>query len=231
MKKIVIIPTYNEAENIEMLIMELLDKDTDILVIDDNSPDGTGKIAGLMNDNRIKVINRQKKLGIGSAHLEGFRYALENNYDYILTMDADFSHNPIHIPEMFSQMKKYDVCIGSRYSHGGEIENWNIFRKLISRTANFLTKIKSGISDNTGAYRCYRAKVIKELLKENIQSDGYSFFIETAILLKKFKVREIPITFKERKYGKSKISKKEIFNAVKILVFGKKEIKEDEQIE
>ncbi len=224
-KTLIIIPTYNEAENIQNITKRILEvkEDSTILVIDDNSKDGTGVIVDKLSnkDKRIHIIHRPKKLGLGSAYRAGFKYGLENKFDYIITMDADFSHNPKYIPLLINKMKDVDVCVGSRYVKGGKIKNWGIIRKAISRGANLLAQILLGSSvhDNTTGFRCYKSHVVKEILNANIHSNGYSFLVEIAYFLqkKKYKIGEIPLDFIDRRYGKSKISKKEIFQSAKML--------------
>jgi len=224
--KIVIIPTYDEAENIKSLIQKIneVDPDLNILVVDDKSKDGTGDIVENLRKNKknLNIIHRPRKLGIGSAHMAGFSYAINHEFDYIMTMDADFSHNPIYIPDILKKMEFTDICCGSRYIKGGGVKNWGPIRRMISKGANGLTKILLGskLNDNTGAYRCYKNEVIKYLLKSNIKSEGYSFFVESSFILQKkgYKIIEVPIIFVDRRYGQSKISKKEVFNSMKLLI-------------
>lgn len=224
-KVLVIIPTYNEAENIELLIDKIgsLEIKVDILVIDDNSRDGTGNIVEkiMKKNKRVHIIKRPSKLGLGSAYVAGFRYALEKKFDYVLTIDADFSHDPKYIPALVNKMDSVDICVGSRYAKGGHIKNWGFIRKSISRGANLLAQIllNSKIKDNTTGFRCYKSKVVKDILSSDIRSNGYSFLIEIAYLLqrKKYIMAEIPLYFEDRKYGKSKISKREMIQSAKML--------------
>lgn len=224
-KSLVIIPTYNEADNIKSLINKIifLKTDVDILVIDDNSQDGTGNIVEKMKsgNNRLHLMKRPGKMGLGSAYMDGFRYGLENGFDYIITMDADFSHPPEKISELISKMSSFDICVGSRYVKGSVIKNWGILRKSISRSANLLAQIllNSKVHDNTTGFRCYKSSVVKDILNSKIKSNGYSFLVEIAFLLqkKKYKIEEIPLHFIDRRFGNSKISKKEIIQSAKTL--------------
>ncbi len=216
----IIIPTYNEAQNLQTLVDEIfrLDLDTNILFIDDNSPDGTGRIADELakkHKGKIHVLHRKGKLGLGSAYILGFRYALSDlKPDLIITMDADLSHDPKHIPGLINKVREgFDVVQGSRYTQGGGV-NWAFHRRVISRCANLLAIKVLGfkINDITGSFRCYRAEVIKSLDLDSIKSDGFSFLEELLYLckLRGFKVGEAPIFFVERKKGKSKLSKREM---------------------
>jgi len=215
MKIAVILPTYNERENIGNLIKIIFDLNIaglEIIVIDDNSPDGTSAIVnGLKKDNsNIHLISREGKLGLGTAYLGGFRYALERGAEYILGMDADFSHDPKLIPSFLAQMNQFDLAVGSRYIPKGKIENWNIVRQIISRFGNLYARSILGmpVHDLTTGYKCYRREVIKYLLNKNIDAIGYVFLTETTYYTLKagYKVKEIPIVFTERRSGKSKFS-------------------------
>lgn len=222
MKSVVIIPTYNERENIEKLINEILNLgvETEILIIDDSSPDGTGKMVDRVSQQcpRVSIIHRKRKLGIGSAYLCGFKYALSKNFDYIFTMDADFSHSPKYLPEFINKIQDFDVVIGSRYVRGGSIVNWGILRRILSRSANVITKnlLNLKFSDYTSGFRCYRARVLKNIDFNNIYSDGYSFLIEILYRCEKsnYRIKESPISFTQRLNGTSKISRGEIAKAV-----------------
>ena len=219
MKTFLCIPTYNEAENIEKLAKEIFALGIDnlkIIIIDDNSPDGTGKIADeLSKKYPIKVIHREKKLGLGSAYITGFQYALKKDADLILEMDADFSHDPKDVPRLMREIKNgYDVIIGSRKIKNGEIKNWNLWRHFCSNGAMLFSKffLKIKTLDVTSGFRCYRADALKNLDLGNIKSNGYDFQEEMIYLCEKkeFKIKEIPITFIDRKFGKSKLSYKDI---------------------
>lgn len=231
MKLSVIVPTYNEAENIRELIYAIGDVckrnklSYNIVIVDDNSPDFTSKIVKeVMQENKnIRLIEREGKLGLGTAYIKGIKYSLDNlNPDLIMTMDADFSHNPKYIPDFVKKIKEgYDVVLGSRYIHGGGIGNWGIHRTIISKGANYLAKILLGLTtkDNTTGYRAYKREVLERIGLDSIKSNGYSFLIEMAFWCQyhNFKIAEIPIFFDIRRHGASKISKKEIFRALKTL--------------
>lgn len=218
----VVIPTYNERDNIEKLTEEILGLDLDIhiLIVDDNSPDGTGDIAdGLVKRHgEIHVIHRTGKLGLGSAYVEGFRYALDAGAEQIIEMDADFSHNPARIPEFLKKAKEADVVIGSRYLNGVSVVNWPIRRLILSYLANAYTRIVTGlrISDCTGGYKCFNRKVLEAIDLGSIKSDGYSFQIEMnyRCVERGFRIAEIPIIFIDRHAGSSKMSKKIVREAV-----------------
>ena len=221
MKSIIIIPTYNERENIERLIEEIknLDRDFHVLIIDDNSPDSTGRIAdGLAGKHsEISVIHRPGKLGLGTAYITGFKYALENNYNLIFTMDADFSHQPKYLIDLLEKAKEYDLVIGSRYIKDGRIKNWPFHRLILSRGANIYVRMVTGlpIFDSTGGFNCYRREILKKINLDRIISDGYAFQIEMKYKLWKegFSIKEVPVTFIDRTRGTSKISKRIIFQA------------------
>lgn len=223
---LIIIPTYNERGNIEELIRLLLqiEANPDILVIDDNSPDGTGEILdrlSLRHKGRVFVIHRLTKLGIGSAYLYGFRHALQEDYPLVLTMDADFSHHPKYIEKMLSKSEKSPIVIGSRYIKGGSTKNWGLHRHVISRLANFLAKrmLHFDCMDCTAGFRLYRKEVLESLDLHTIYSNGYAFLVEILYMCqsKGYRVLEIPIVFENRNAGASKISRKEIFKAVRML--------------
>lgn len=224
---LIVIPTYNEKENIKGLIHLLLEIESkpDILVVDDNSPDGTGEILdklSLKYPGRVSAIHRRKKLGIGSAYIQGFKYALEQGHDYILTMDADFSHHPKYIQNMMERSKNCHIVIGSRYIKGGGIKNWGLFRQINSKTANFLAKTMLGMkcNDCTAGFRLYKKEVLLPSILDKIYSNGYSFLIEILYKcqLNGFQISEIPIIFENRRAGASKISKNEIIKAIKTLL-------------
>ena len=221
MKSIIIIPTYNEKENIERLIEEIrkLNRDFDVLIIDDNSPDSTGRIADDLakRHSEVSVIHRPGKLGLGTAYITGFKYALENNYDLVFTMDADFSHQPKYLINLLEKARECDLVIGSRYIKDGRIKNWPLHRLILSRGANIYVRMVTGlpVSDSTGGFNCYRKKVLKKIDLDKVISDGYAFQIEMKYRLwkKGFSIREVPITFIDRARGTSKISKRIIFQA------------------
>ncbi len=213
MKTAIIIPTYNERGNIERLIRKIcaLDLKTDIIVVDDNSPDGTGKIAEsiALSLPRVKIIHRPQKLGLGPAYIEVFRKFLKF-YDVFIEMDGDFSHPLEALPRFLKEIKENDVVIGSRYIKGGRIKNWSPVRRLISKAGCLYAKTVTGIniSDLTGGYVCYRKKGLKKIDLDKVNSNGYAFQIEmkTKLAQRGLKIKEIPITFTERKEGRSKFS-------------------------
>jgi dolichol-phosphate mannosyltransferase len=222
LKTFVVIPTYNERDNIENLVREILAKDDTIeaLIVDDNSPDGTGEIADrIAGDNgRIHVIHRAGKLGLGSAYREGFTYALEHGAEYVIEMDADFSHDPLMLPLFLEKIKEFDVVIGSRYLNGVSVVNWPIRRLILSYCANVYTRLITGlkISDCTGGFKCFRRNVLESIHLDTIKSDGYSFQIEMnyRCVENGFRVDEIPIIFIDRHAGESKMSNKIVREAV-----------------
>jgi len=221
MESIVIIATYNEKENIEKLAEEILQlkEDIHIIIIDDNSPDGTGQLADELAYKyiEIEVIHREKKLGLGSAYVQGFKHALEKRAKYIFTMDADFSHNPRSIPDFLSAIQDCDLVIGSRYLGGIRVLNWGFGRLIISKMATFYVKMTTGLpfTDITGGFNCYKRRLFESIALEKICSNGYSFQIEIKYkaYIKGFKIVEIPIVFEERRVGQSKLSKRIIWEA------------------
>jgi dolichol-phosphate mannosyltransferase len=221
-KVLVIIPTYNEIENIEKMIRQIsaFDRPIDILVVDDNSPDGTGHhVKNLMKDfKNLHLLEREGKLGLGTAYVTGFKYALKNNYDYIFEMDADFSHDPKEIPNFLKAIENQDLVIGSRYITGINVVNWPLRRLFLSYFANRYTSIVTGLPlrDATGGYKCFRRIVLETINLDNIRSGGYSFQIEVNLKAwkKGFRIKEIPIIFIDRAVGKSKMSKAIIREAV-----------------
>lgn len=213
MKTCIVIPTYNEKENIEIVIEKIFGlgvSELYILVVDDNSPDGTG---GLVERLKIKyqnldIIHRQRKAGLGKAYEAGFRQALKRGAEYIFEMDADLSHDSKHIPEFLNAIKSHDLVLGSRYIQGGGVRNWNFTRRLISKVGNLYARMILGIpyKDLTGGFKCYRRKVLESIDFSKISSVGYNFQIETTYIAYKkgFRIVEIPIIFAERTQGKSK---------------------------
>jgi dolichol-phosphate mannosyltransferase len=217
-KTLVIVPTYNEIENIEMIYRRITDayKTCDILIVDDGSPDGTGQLADRLagKDKRIAVLHRKGKLGLGTAVIAGFQYALEKGYNLIITIDADLSHDPAYIPQMLGHMDEYDLVIGSRYVHDGGMVNWSIKRLLISLFANAMLKkiLKIDQKDCSGGFKCYTAELIRKIQIERVISRGYVFYVE--ILYRALRVgarvKEIPIIFVNRGKGKSKLGIHEV---------------------
>jgi dolichol-phosphate mannosyltransferase len=221
-KSLVIIPTYNEMNNIRKLLDILLNDypDFHILVVDDNSADGTGdyvkKLSG--ENERIHVIQREGKMGLGTAYVEGFKYMLDNGYDLAFQMDADFSHNPKDLRYFLEHAKKYDLVIGSRYIQGVNVVNWPMRRLLLSYFANLYTRIITGlpVKDCTGGFKCFRREVLASINLDKIHSNGYSFQIEMNFKAWKngFKIHEFPIVFVDRVEGTSKMSKKIVWEAI-----------------
>jgi dolichol-phosphate mannosyltransferase len=222
MKALVIIPTYNEIQNASQIVSEVLKQDpsVDVLIIDDNSPDGTAKTIREIQvlEPRVHMIERTGKLGLGSAYVEGFKFGISNHYDYIFEMDADFSHDPVMIPKMLEAIKDYDLVIGSRYINGVNVVNWPIIRLLLSYGASKYVRFITGmpIKDPTGGFKCFRREVLESIDLKDILSDGYSFQVEMnyRTWLKKFRIKEIPIIFYERSNGQSKMSKQIIYEAI-----------------
>ncbi len=214
-------PTYNEAENIEKIIPVVLAQspELDILVIDDNSPDKTGDIVEAISrqNPRVKLIRRERKLGLGTAYVMGFKYALEQGYDYCFEMDADFSHPPEKIPEMIALLKDYDLVIGSRYSDGISIVNWPMKRLLLSYFACLYARKVTGcpVRDLTAGFKAYRCDMLRKLDLNQLREDGYGFQIEIDFMIwrKGGRIKEIPIIFTERRAGVSKMSRRIIWRA------------------
>jgi dolichol-phosphate mannosyltransferase len=221
-KSLVIIPTYNELDNMPKLIPLVLSQNDNvhILVVDDNSPDGTAKFVEeqVINNDRIHIIKREKKKGLGTAYITGFKYALKNDFDYIFEMDADFSHDPTEINNFLVAIKENDLVLGSRYIHGVRVQNWPMRRLLLSFFASVYTRLITGlpIRDATGGYKCFRRKVLEAINLDLVKSNGYSFQIEMTFkaYAKGFKIKEIPIVFVDRVKGKSKMSRKIVREAV-----------------
>jgi len=219
----IIVPTYNEKENIEALIAQLLALPTGVhvVIVDDNSPDGTGEIADRLaveSEGRVSIIHRPGKLGLGTAYIAGFKQALADGADLICSMDADFSHNPRYIPELVAKIVQgHDLVIGSRYVRGGgSTQTWD--RKVFSWGANTITRIVLGLHtrDTTAGFRCYRRRALESLDLDSIRSSGYSFLFEMLFRVERrgWKVGEVPIIFEDRRLGASKVSKNEIFRAL-----------------
>ncbi len=223
LKILIIIPTYNEHENLADISKAILDAhpDFNLLIVDDNSPDGTGKLADQLaqkSKGRIKVLHRQGKLGLGSAYVKGFKYALEHNYDVVFEMDADFSHNPRYLVPMLKMISQADVVIGSRYIKGVNVVNWPMRRLLLSYFANLYTRIITGlpVKDATAGFVALKREVLEALNLDDIKSDGYSFQIELKFRAYKrgFTLKEVPIVFEERAKGESKMSKEIVREAI-----------------
>ncbi|HJN13652.1 MAG: polyprenol monophosphomannose synthase [Pirellulaceae bacterium] len=228
-RTLVVVATYNEIENLARLVEQILAvaPDVDVLVIDDNSPDGTGDWCDqhAQQEQRLRCLHRPGKLGLGTATLAGFREAIDQGYDLVLTMDADFSHDPKYLPAMraciASTTQTVDVVIGSRYVPGGGIEGWPFHRRLMSRLVNTYARLLLGlpVKDCSGAFRCYRCDTLKQLDVDQIRSRGYSYLEEILWLLKRRRARfgEVPIVFVDRVLGQTKINWREAVTAVGVI--------------
>ena len=218
MKVLVILPTYNERANITALTREVLASpvNADVLIIDDNSPDGTGEVAeGLARDeSRVHVIHRAAKLGLGSATRDALRFAIDRGYDFAVVMDADGSHSPRYIDDLVSGMTRYDVTLGSRYLCGGGTVGWSLGRRLLSRLANLVTRVCLGlrVHDCTGSMRCYRLARMSPVLLDRVRADGYGYLEEILHRCRSARMRlgEMPIVFEARRSGRSKLSSCEV---------------------
>lgn len=224
-KALVVIPTYNEAENIPRLIPAVLNQspDIEVLVVDDNSPDGTaGLVRAMMNgEARVHLLERPGKMGLGTAYVKGFKFAIEHGYDFVFEMDADFSHSPKELPHFLKKMADYDLVIGSRYINGIRVLNWPMQRLMLSYFANIYTRFITGlpVHDATGGFKCYRRIALESIDLDKIKSNGYAFQIEISykVWKKKFRLLEIPIVFLDRRAGTSKMSKSIVYEAVFML--------------
>jgi dolichol-phosphate mannosyltransferase len=222
----VIVPTYDERENIEPLVrsvrsaLESCAPDHFLLVVDDNSPDGTGQIADelALSDPHVKVLHRAGKRGLGQAYLAGFRFALDNGAALVLEMDADFSHDPGYLPTLIEAAEKADLVLGSRYVRGGAVRNWGPLRRLVSRGGCWYARTVLGIDvrDLTGGFKCFRRAVLEAIDLDTIRSRGYAFQVELTYraIERGFRVAEVPITFTERRVGSSKMSRAIVLEAI-----------------
>ena len=221
-KSLIIIPTYNERDNVKKISDLILDKyqSVDILFVDDGSPDGTGGIIDniVAANSKINVIHREGKLGLGTAYIRGFKWALERDYEYIFEMDCDFSHEPEYIADFLEAIKSADLVLGSRYTVGVSVINWTLYRLLISKFATLYVRIITGMpaTDSTGGFKCFRRSVLETIDLDKIKSNGYSFQIEMTYdaWMAGFKIKEIPIIFYERAEGDSKMSKAIVREAI-----------------
>tara|TARA_Y100000996_G_scaffold274133_1_gene215952 strand:+ start:945 stop:1658 length:714 start_codon:yes stop_codon:yes gene_type:complete len=221
-KDLVIIPTYNESDNIKQIIdlISRLDIALDILVVDDNSPDGTAEIVNniIKNNLNVYLLNQDKKAGLGTAYKAGFKWAIEKEYDRVIQIDADLSHNPNSIPDLLEECSDFDVVIGSRYINGINVVNWPMSRLLLSYFANkyvrFFTRMP--VNDATSGFKCIKTKVINDINMDNVLSQGYSFQIEMTFSawMKNYRIKEVPIIFCDRTIGKSKMSKAIVREAI-----------------
>jgi dolichol-phosphate mannosyltransferase len=222
-ESLIIIPTYNERENLPAIVAAIFAvvPETDILVVDDGSPDGTGEVTDQLaqTDRRLCVIHRAGKLGLGTAYVEGFRFGLARDYRYILEMDADFSHDPKYLPELLRAVRAgADLALGSRYVKGGGTINWGLVRQMISRGGSLYARtiLGVGLRDLTGGFKCFRREVLENIDLDSVRSEGYSFQIEMTYRTIKagYRVCEVPIVFVDRRIGQSKMSRKIFLEAV-----------------
>ncbi len=221
MKALIVIPTYNEKENLVPLLGEIFAKNLplEVLIIDDNSPDGTGAVADEIqaSNSRVHVIHRAGKMGLGSAYVVGFKYALARDYDAVFEMDADFSHSPDSLGEFLRELENADLVLGSRYLHGVTVVNWPLSRLILSYGANVYSRFVTGVpvKDLTGGFKCFRRTVLEALDLDRVRSDGYGFQIEVNFKAwrKGFRIREIPILFVDRRVGESKMSRRIVWEA------------------
>ena len=225
MNDLIIIPTYNEKENLGPLLEAIYEirPDIHVLVVDDNSPDGTGQLVAEwaeapQYEGRLFLLRRAGKLGLGTAYIAGFRWALARSYRRILEMDADFSHNPRYLPDLLAAAEEADLVLGSRYVPGGGVKNWGFWRRFLSRGGSLYARVLLGLpyQDLTGGFKCFRREVLETLDLGAVRSHGYSFQIELTYRAhcKGFKIKEVPIVFEDREVGKSKMSKHIFLEAV-----------------
>lgn len=220
---LVVLPTYNESRNIAEILPQILAQDSrlDVLVVDDNSPDGTGRLADTIaatSGGRVHVLHREEKQGLGRAYLAGFRWAIERGYDRIFEMDADFSHDPKYLLDLIDATDRADLALGSRYKTGVNVINWPMSRLLLSYGANIYVRWITGLplTDSTGGFKCFHRRVLERIPMERVQSNGYAFQIEMSFRAWKlgFRLEEVPIVFVDRVAGQSKMSKKIVREAV-----------------
>lgn len=221
-KTLVIIPTYDERENVEKIAKAVLEvvPEANMLFVDDNSPDGTGDVLDSMHakDARVNVLHKPGKSGLGRAYISGFKWAIEHKYDYIFEMDADFSHDPAALPKFLERIEHNDLVIGSRYIDGIRIMNWPLNRLMLSKGASVYVKVITGLPlfDPTGGYKCFRRELLEKIDLDNITSNGYSFQIEINHFawINNFRIEELPIVFEERRSGYSKMNKAIVREAI-----------------
>jgi dolichol-phosphate mannosyltransferase len=222
-RALVIVPTYNERENIRRLVDAVLAQDAriDVLVVDDGSPDGTGAVVDeiVSTNHRVHVLHRARKMGLGTAYIAGFRWALEREYAFVLEMDADFSHDPVHLPQFLAAIEQADLVLGSRYQQGRvTVVNWPIARLILSYCANIYARGVTGLPvwDATGGFKCFRRSVLEAIDLDRVRSNGYAFQIEMSFRAWKrnFRIAEIPIVFVDRTEGTSKMSKSIVREAI-----------------
>lgn len=223
---LVALATYNERENLPSLVDAIFEAlpQCRIVVVDDNSPDGTGKWCDdfAAKDNRLHCIHRSGKLGLGTATIAAMHYAIENSFEVLVTMDADWSHHPEQLPDLVNQVKTVDVAVGSRYCPGGAIEGWPLPRRIISRTLNFMGRVFIGlpVRDASGAFRAYQVQTLREISLEDIRATGYAYLEEILWILKRngATFAEVPITFRQRREGNSKTNWQEAWGKICVLV-------------
>lgn len=225
MSTLIVLPTYNEKPNLEPLLEAIHAQvpEVEVLVIDDNSPDGTGALADHLAAQHpwVHVVHRSGKLGLGTAYIRGFQWALERDYALIMEMDADFSHDPAHLPAILAAAQNADVVLGSRYVDGGGTENWGLWRRLLSKGGGLYARsiLDVPYHDLTGGFKCFHRRVLEALPLDAIHSEGYSFQIELTwrAHLKGFRIVEVPIIFRERREGQSKISRRIVLEAMGVV--------------
>ena len=221
---LVVIPTYNEIDNIAEFITQILEFNVSLLIVDDNSPDGTGEFVETILDqnNKIHLLKRNSKLGLGSAYRDGFKWGLVRDYEYFIEMDADFSHSFDDLEKILNKSLSFELVIGSRYVNGGGSVGWDLKRRLLSKYANKFSSIflKSNLNDMTSGFRCYSRNALEKVDYANTKSDGYAFQIEMSLRCaeKNLLIDEVPIIFNERRLGKSKMSKKIVREAFVFLI-------------
>ncbi len=224
-RTLIIIPTYNERENIQEVLRRVFEQPVplDVLIVDDNSPDGTGDIVEEMSkqDSRLHLLRRRGKLGLGTAYIEGFHYALKNGYDFVFEMDADLSHDPDEIPNFLEAAKDAHLVIGSRYINGVNVVNWPLSRLLLSYFASIYARVITGmpIRDTTGGFKCFRRQLLEGMDLSRIRAGGYAFQLEMnwRAWMAGYKIKEIPIVFTDRTVGRSKMSKAIVREAVMLV--------------
>lgn len=222
MKAVVVVPTYNERQNIDALLEALLalPGGLHVLVVDDGSPDGTGTRVDewVAREPRVGVIHRPRKMGLGTAYIAGFSRGLADGFEALIEMDADFSHRPAYVPELIAKAGEFDLVIGSRYIPGGGTSGWGLHRRLLSQGANVFARGMLGLKvrDCTAGFRCYTAAALRRIDFTSVLAEGYSFQVEMLVRILKSggRVAEIPIIFEERRHGRSKISRAEVFKAI-----------------
>lgn len=226
MHTLVIIPTYNESGNIEAIVKAVLgtSSQNEVLIVDDNSPDGTADIVETLSEHetRLHLIRRSKKNGLGTAYVAGFRYAIEHGYDCVVEMDADFSHDPKDIVKFHEALNDADVVVGSRYAFGVSVLNWPMKRLLLSYAGNLFARYVTGVPvcDMTSGFKAFRIEALKKIDLDSVRSNGYAFQVEMNVraFRRGLKIKEVPIVFTERRVGVSKMSKKIVLEAVKIVL-------------